>query len=343
MQILTGRGVRAATLRKWMRHFQVLTGAALIAALVAAPIDAFSQQANASRFKALPRSGPINGKMPLSLRSKERVKVVVTMSTASVAEVRATAVDHTISQADHDSIQTQVMHQHAALEPSIVSRGGKVLAHYHDALNGMKIEIARGELAGLTDLPGVVQVVDVPKYKMKNAVSVPYIGAPEVWQGVPGFRGEKVKIAIIDTGVDYTHANFGGPGTVAAFTQAAATSTQPADPAMFGPKAPKVKGSTDLVGDDYDADDPTSVPVPDPNPLDCNGHGSHVSGTAAGFGVTNDGVTYHGPYNEAAYAAGFGIGPGVAPLADLYMVRVFGCTGSTDVVAEAIDWAVHND
>ena len=29
-------------------------------------------------------------------------------------------------------------------------------------------------------------------------------------------------IAIIDTGVDYTHANFGGPGTVAAFTQAAA-------------------------------------------------------------------------------------------------------------------------
>jgi subtilisin family serine protease len=67
--------------------------------------------------------------------------------------------------------------------------------------------------------------------------------------------------------------------------------------------------------------------VPDPNPLDCNGHGSHVSGTATGFGVTNDGKTYHGPYDEAAYAGGFGIGPGVAPLADLYMIRVFGCTG----------------
>ena len=210
-------------------------------------------------------------------------------------------------------------------------------------LNGMKIEIARGDIADLAALPGVVQVVDVPKYNMKNAVSVPYIGAPEVWQGVPGFRGENVKIAIIDTGVDYTHANFGGPGTVAAFTQAAATSTQPADPAMFGPKAPKVKGGTDLVGDDYDADDPNSVPVPDPNPLDCNGHGSHVSGTAAGFGVTNDGKTYQGPYDEAAYSAGFGIGPGVAPKADLYMVRVFGCIGSTDVVTDAIEWAVHNN
>jgi minor extracellular serine protease Vpr len=343
MQILKGSVVRATTLRKWMRHFQVLTGAALIAALVAAPIDAFSQQANASRFKALPRSGPINGKMPLSLRSKERVRVVVTMSTASVAEVRATTADHTVSQSDHDAIQTQIMNQHASLEPSIVSRGGRVLAHYHDALNGMKIEIARGEIADLANLPGVVQVVDVPKYKMKNVVSVPYIGAPEVWQGIPGYRGEKVKLAIIDTGVDYTHANFGGPGTVAAFTQAAATSTQPADPTMFGPKAPKVKGGTDLVGDDYDADDPTSVPVPDPNPLDCNGHGSHVSGTAAGFGVTADGKTYQGPYDEAAYSVGFGIGPGVAPKADLYMIRVFGCTGSTDVVTDAIEWAVHNN
>jgi minor extracellular serine protease Vpr len=343
MQIIKGRVVRATTLRKWMRHLQVLTGAALITALVAAPTDAFSQQTNASRFKALPRSGPINGRQPLSLLSKERVKVVVTMSTPSVAEVRATAPNHTISQADHDAIQTQIMKQHATLEPGIASLGGKVLAHYHAALNGMKVEIERGQLADLASLPGVMQVVDVPKYKMRNTVSVPYIGAPQVWQGVPGFRGEKVKIAIIDTGVDYTHANFGGPGTVAAFTQAAANSTQPADPTMFGPNAPKVKGGTDLVGDDYNADDPTSVPVPDTNPLDCNGHGSHVSGTAAGFGVTTDGRTYQGPYDEAAYAAGFGIGPGVAPKADLYMVRVFGCTGSTDVVTDAIEWAVHNN
>jgi subtilisin family serine protease len=343
MQTIKGHVVRATTLRKWMRHLRVLTGATLITALVAAPTDAFSQQTNASRFKALPRSGPINGKLPLSLRSQERIKVVVTMSTPSVAEVRATTADHTISQADHDAIQTQILQQHATLEPSIVALGGKVLAHYHDALNGMKVEIARGELADLANTPGVVQVVDVPKYRISNTVSVPYIGAPEVWQGIPGFRGEKVKIAIIDTGVDYTHANFGGPGTVAAFAQAAATSTQPADPALFGPNAPKVKGGTDLVGDDYNADDPSSVPVPDPNPLDCNGHGSHVSGTAAGFGVTTDGRTYHGPYDEAAYAAGFGIGPGVAPKADLYMVRVFGCTGSTNVVTDAIDWAVHNN
>ena len=326
--------------------------ALLSIALAVGPSDAFAQQTGASRYKSLTRSVPVTAhRKPLSLLAQERVKVVVTMNVESVAEVRARTPGHLVSKDDHERIHAQVARQHATLEPAIASRGGTVLAHYHDAMNGMKVEIARGEVAGLSNLPGVVQVVGVPRYNLKNVVSVPYIGAPEVWQGIPGFRGEHVKIAIIDTGVDYTHANFGGPGTVGAFAAAAATSTAPADPTLFGPNAPKVKGGTDLVGDNYDAGapasappgNPNSTPVPDPNPLDCNGHGSHVSGTAAGFGVANDGTTYHGPYNEGAYSAGFGIGPGVAPLADLYMVRVFGCTGSTDVVAEALDWAVHND
>jgi len=346
MQRSKGMAVKATPARR-TRYFRLVALTALIT-FIAIPPAADAQQAGASRFKAASQTGPLtNARQPLSLLDKEQVKVVVTMSVESTAEVRARVPGHQISQQDHEAIHTQISQQHAALEPSIAARGGKVLAHYHDSMNGMKVEIARGEVAGLSNLPGVVQVVGVPKYNINNVVSVPFIGAPAVWQGVPGFRGEHVKIAVIDTGIDYTHANFGGPGTVAAFTNAAATSTAPADPALFGPNAPKVKGGTDLVGDKYDAGAPAgtpgSVPVPDPNPLDCNGHGSHVSGTAAGFGVTNDGATYHGPYNEAAFAAGFGIGPGVAPLADLYMVRVFGCTGSTDVVADAIEWAVHND
>jgi minor extracellular serine protease Vpr len=338
-----GLVVAATSARRAARYWQLVALTALIT-FIAIPPAADAQQAGASRFKEVSQSEPLTTtQQPLSLLADEQVKVVVTMSAESVAEVRARTPGHVISQQDHEAIHAQVAQQHAALEPTIVARGGKVLAHFHDAMNGMKVEIARSEVAGLSNMPGVVQVVGVPKYNVSNAVSVPFIGAPAVWQGIPGFRGEHVKIAIIDTGVDYTHANFGGPGTVAAFAAAAATSTAPADPALFGPNAPKVKGGTDLVGDAYNADVATSVPVPDPNPLDCNGHGSHVSGTAAGFGVTNSGATYQGPYNEAAYSAGFGIGPGVAPLADLYMVRVFGCTGSTNVVSEAIDWAVHND
>ena len=161
---------------------------------------------------------------------------------------------------------------------------------------------------------------------------------PLAWAGVNGVHGEGIKVAIIDTGIDYTHANFGGPGTVAAFDAAAASSAGPADPAFFGPDAPKVKGGIDLVGDAYNANDPDSVPVPDSNPLDCNGHGSHVAGSAAGFGVLDNGTEYTGSYDNLTHVNNhFSIGPGVAPKADLYAVRVFGCEGSTNVVTEAIE------
>src|SRR5882762_6675740 len=343
MKSYEGVAANGASLRL-RRCLGIVTAAVLAAGLAGSPSTASAQQSAVSRFKPLDHSGTlVSQKKPLSLLTNERVKVLVTMSAESVAEARARSPGHVISEQDHDAIHEQVAKQHAAIEPMLASRGATVLARYHDALNGIKVEIARSEVAGLAALPGVVQVVPVPKYSIRNVVSVPFIGAPHVWQGTPAFKGEHVRIAIIDTGIDYTHANFGGPGNVAAFAAAAATSTAPADPTLFGPAAPKVKGGIDLVGDAYNADIAGSVPAPDPNPLDCNGHGSHVSGTAAGFGVANDGTTYHGPYDEAAYAAGFGIGRGVAPLADLYMVRVFGCTGSTNVLTEAIDWAVHND
>ena len=172
--------------------------------------------------------------------------------------------------------------------------------------------------------------------KPNNVRGIPAVGAPTVWQNL-GIHGEGVKVAIIDTGIDYTHANFGGPGTAPPTTAAHAAETQPADPALFGPDA---RASRAASTSSATATTPTRtrdayqpIPHPDPNPLDCNGHGSHVAGTAAGSGVTGDGATYTGPYNADARQSGahWTIGPGVAPKADLYAVRVFGCEGSTDV------------
>jgi subtilisin family serine protease len=169
-----------------------------------------------------------------------------------------------------------------------------------------------------------------------------------VWDGLAGLHGEGIKVAVIDTGIDYTHANFGGPGTVAAYDTANAADTLPANPLLFGPLAPRVKGGTDLVGDDYNAaaaaGSPALTPHPDPNPLDCNGHGSHVAGTAGGSGVLANGSTYTGTYDANTISSNsWTIGPGVAPKVDLYSIRVFGCVGSTDVTVEAIEWAVDHD
>jgi len=274
-----------------------------------------------------------------------RVKVVIVLSGEPVAVVQKN-LGRELTRAERLSIIAQRHAEHSGPESDVHRHGGRVLAHFQSALNGMKVEIARNQVAALRAIPGVISVKAVGQYERVNTTSVPLIGAPLAWQ-LPGqFQGQGVKIAVIDTGIDYTHADFGGPGTVAAYQAAFATDTLPANPALFGLNAPKVKGGTDLVGDAYtDA----NTPVPDPNPLDCPstsgsvGHGTHVAGTATGFGVKSDGTTYNGPYNAAAYTPGaFSIGPGVAPRADLYSVRVFGCSGNTNVFTEAIDWAVAN-
>jgi len=260
-----------------------------------------------------------------------------------VAVVRSRTPGKQLAEAQRHSIERDLRSRQDAIVPSIQRMGGTVLGQFQHAINGIKVRGTPEQIRSFAALPGVVEVKAVRTYRLVNAASVPFIGAPQAWQGPPGLHGEHVRIAVIDTGVDYTHANFGGPGTVAAWNTAFAASTQPADPTLFGPNAPKVKGGTDLVGDAYDADIPTSVPVPDPNPLDCNGHGSHTSGTATGFGVTSAGTTFKGSYDATTPGQSFIIGPGVAPLADLYAVRIFGCAGSTNVVVDAIDWAVAND
>ena len=282
--------------------------------------------------------------------SDELITVVVELAAAPVAVVRSEAPDQQISDAVRDSVAESIRQDQVALYSGIEAQGGKVMAAYQHALNGIRVQIRASRVGALTLLPGVIGVRNVQIHEMHNAQSVPYIGAPTVW-GNSGFHGEGSRVAVLDTGVDFTHANFGGVGTAAAYDAAHAASTAPADPNYFGSAAPKVKGGTDLVGDDYDAsarlpdgspDTAKRTPHPDPNPLDCNGHGSHVSGTIAGFGVTSAGVQYSGPYDASTPSQSFSIGPGVAPKADIYAVRVFGCSGSTDVVVDAIDW-VTND
>jgi subtilisin family serine protease len=213
--------------------------------------------------------------------------------------------------------------------------------------NGIWLRVDAKDLVKLASIPGVKALHPIIPKTIDNTTSVPLIGAPQVWGGLSGAQGEGIKIGIIDTGIDYIHRNFGGTGIYVGqdFTKLEGVSPFP---------TAKVVGGWDFAGDAYNAD-PTSptynpVPAPDPNPMDCNGHGSHVAGTAAGFGVNTDGTTYveNGADTYAAlkdlssadYIAKFRIGPGVAPKAQLYALRIFGCEGSTDLTELAIEWAM---
>ncbi len=204
--------------------------------------------------------------------------------------------------------------------------------------NGIAVRAKVRDLIDVVGLPGVLSVSRLPIHRVVNATSVPWVGTPPVWEDL-GFTGSDITIGIIDTGIDYTHADFGGAGTAAAFESNDPTTL---DDGGF-PNA-KVVGGTDFVGDDYNArsDDPAeTIPAPDPDPLDCYGHGTHVAGTAAGQGVLSDGSTYTGPYDRDIYADNdFEVGPGMAPEARLYALKVFGCEGTTEVTVEAIEWAL---
>ncbi len=134
-----------------------------------------------------------------------------------------------------------------------------------------------------------------------------------------GNDGTGITIAVIDSGIDYLHANLGGDGDPGDY---AANDKSVIEPGTF-PTA-KVIGGFDFAGPTYDAADPfSSIPVPDDDPLDGDGHGSHVAGIAAGLGVPGE------------------IGVGVAPGSSLLALKVFGdVAGSTSLVSEAIEFAL---
>ena len=328
-----------------MARFRTRVLTAFIIVAVAAVPTAIA----GSGVDEFPDAGLYEGWTPLSLT--DRSTTVFVELGAKPVTLRQRDAGRKLTPAERAQIKAELREAQAAVRPSVERLGGKVLGDFQVALNGLKVQIDSSQLADLAALPGVEAIREIALIEPDHVKSVPFIGAPAAWNGVDGYRGEDVTVAVIDSGIDYTHANFGGPGTTMAYSNADATDTLPPDPTLVGPMAPKVKAGFDLVGDNYNAssDDPAvNTPVPDPNPLDCNtgnagGHGSHVSGSAAGFGVLADGTTYAGSYDPSTISSNsWTIGPGVAPKANILAIRVFGCSGSTNVTIEAIEYAVDN-
>jgi subtilisin family serine protease len=214
-------------------------------------------------------------------------------------------------------------------------RSATVLFQVQRLYNGIAVDVDADQLDELAQISGVKSVQPLPIVQRANTSSVPLIGAPDVWRAAApnGATGKNVKVGLIDTGLDYIHRDFGGDGNYAG-----KTFTGPSFPA-----SDKVPGGTDLAGDDYDPASTVTAnrtPKPDGDPMDCAGHGSHVGGTIAGYGVTKANLRYTGRYDVAFDPALFSIGPGVAPEAKLFPIRVFGCSGTTGLIAPALEWAL---
>ncbi|PIY60206.1 hypothetical protein COY95_02985, partial [Candidatus Woesearchaeota archaeon CG_4_10_14_0_8_um_filter_47_5] len=110
----------------------------------------------------------------------------------------------------------------------------------------------------LGPLPPEEPRADAAGAEPELAYGSPAIGAPYAWNRL-NMTGRNVTIAIIDTGIDYTHSVFGSCSAI-------------------GPDC-RVKGGYDFYNNDN-------------NPMDDHGHGTHCAGIAAGDHQTYKGVAY---------------------------------------------------
>lgn len=277
---------------------------------------------------------------PLSQRSGV-TKVMIELEDAPTTQVFGAAQQRGSQAQATTSAQLQLAQIEQAQQrvlSSLRPLNADVLFRTQRVYNGIAVKVDAQRLREIARLPGVKGIRELPTHEPDNSTSVPFIGAPELWADAGlGLTGEGLTIAVIDTGIDYLHTGFGGSGLAADYAR---NDTTVITDGVGFPSA-KIVSGRDFVGDDYNANDPDNdTPIPDPDPMDCNGHGSHVAGTAAGTGVNADGTTYTGPYDSSAPFDTMRIGPGVAPEARLMALRVFGCEGSTNVVVEAIEYAV---
>ena len=253
--------------------------------------------------------------------------------------VRSRAQAPVNAQAQVQAIRASVQQQGAS---AAKESGAQVLYTTHNTMRGVALYGNVEQIRALANRDDVERISIIEDMAPQNTGSLLDTDTLSVWAKSPanpastGYTGKGVKIVVLDTGIDYTHADLGGPGTKEAYEKAKASDTIPEG--TYDPK--KFLGGYDLVGDDYNsAKKETSTPHPDANPLDCGGHGSHVAGTAAGYGVNADGSTFHGDYSKLTdeQLKDMKIGPGSAPDAQLIGLRIFGCKGTTAFVPLGLD------
>ncbi|MFE1949682.1 S8 family serine peptidase [Streptomyces sp. NPDC059524] len=131
-------------------------------------------------------------------------------------------------------------------------------------VNAVAITVPASETARLASMPGVAAVRPDTRMQVLTDSSVPLTGAPEVWkrEDPSGTKatGKGTIVAVLDSGVDYGHPDLGGG---------------------FG-KDHKVVAGYDFANRDDD-------------PMDDNGHGTHVAGIIAGKAAGKEGVTGMAP------------------------------------------------
>ncbi len=314
-------------------RFGSLSGLPLVFALALAACS--EQQMHPRDGLAMPGTQAAAGASSGLARANGEVQVLVELIDTPLAALSGRNATRGLSALSRpqqrDYLRLCEDHQNA-LSAQIQGLGGHELARVNKALVALAVAIDPSKIKAMAALPNVRRVFPVIDYELDDSETVAHIGAAAVQ--AEGFDGRDVRIAVLDTGIDYTHAFLGGPGTADAYTTAYGTSTSdPRNtlPNEFFPNE-RIVGGYDFVGEAW----PNGALAPDPNPIDCGpavipapcagGHGSHVADIIGG----NYGNDHRG----------------VAPAAKIYAVKACSsvstsCSGIA--LLQAIDFALDPD
>ncbi|MDP1899084.1 MAG: S8 family serine peptidase [Rubrivivax sp.] len=306
-----------------MIQHKLAKNALLLGALLAAYGASIAQTAVSYSASALALPAPVTGTQPSKLQQQTgQVQVAVRLADAPLAiavGANAKRLGSTMTLAQRQAYMASIKSKQDALMAQIRALGGTELARVGKAYNALVISADASKLAQIAKLPGVTALRPVIDHQISLTTTVPYIGAKALQD--LGLTGAGVKIAVLDSGIDYTHKYLGGSGLVADFTVAAAAAAG-APPAGLFPTA-KVIGGYDFVGENW----PNTPLAPDANPIDAgiaSSHGTHVADIAAGASLD-------------------GTHKGVAPGAQLYAVKVCSsvstsCSGVA--ILQGLDWVM---
>jgi subtilisin family serine protease len=243
------------------------------------------------------------------LKAKGQVEVWVRLTQPSVAAQKTmskTGGVTTLTKQDIGRHVTAVKAAQDALASQLAGVGATELGRVGTAHNAIAVTVDASQLAAISKMTGVARITPVITYQLDLSETVPYIGASAAQ--ATGKDGTGVRVAVIDSGIDYTHRNLGGEGTAAAYQAAyGANTADPKNTTLDGlfPTA-KVVGGFDFVGEQW----PNGARTEDPDPIDLEGHGTHVADIIAGQSLD-------------------GLHKGVAPGAKLYAVKACSAVASS--------------
>lgn len=242
---------------------------------------------------------------PLIAQPAGRLQLVVQLTNAPVAAAageNAKTRGPKINPGQQRAYANQLGKALDSIAQQVRALGGTEIARTRIALTAVIVEADSSQIAAIAAIPGVASVRPVGEYQLDLSETVPYIGAAALQ--TLGVDGTGAKVAVIDSGIDYTHKNLGGSGKVADFNNN--------DPTIIEPgtfPTAKVVGGYDFVGEVW----PNGDRAPDPDPLDKGsgaGHGTHVADIIGGKSLD-------------------GAHKGVAPGVSLYAVKACSSVSSS--------------